>query len=424
MIFRAISMFSLCCLSYSAHANNATTQTNNWTEDINFYTEQVKSKHINPFHTLSETEFDQKVATLKQALPTLPEVEIETQLAGITASIGDGHTSYFMMSGPHKHYPLRFKFFEGKLRIIGTSDKYKALLGHELISINSVSVATLFNILSGYLPSVDNHFSQQIQFEFYVTLEKLLRGLGIVTADKPARFTTRGNIETTTTVISPVSMREFSQVNSAFERKVPKLSFQQTNMDGIELAFINGNTAYFQFSHYPSLDQVMAQCAALQSNLTANKVSKLIIDFRDNGGGNFYVGLAFSACLQPLEQVDWLNGVVVLTSGYTYSAAMSNTVQFKQILNAKIIGEPTGGDPNTFAESYRFELPNSKRSVSLSVRYYPFTEQAADAVYPDITVKPTWESYQQGKDIVLLSALRFLQHPTMHTHSETDAFTF
>ena len=84
---------------------------------------------------------------------------------------------------------------------------------------------------------------------------------------------------------------------------------------------------------------------------------------------------------------------------------MSNTVQFKQILNARIFGMPTGGDPNQFSESYRFILPNSKRKLSVSKRYYPFLFEETDAVYPDVLIETSWLDYQQGNDSVLSAVL-------------------
>ncbi|RUO35943.1 hypothetical protein CWE13_10360 [Aliidiomarina shirensis] len=78
-------------------------------------------------------------------------------------------------------------------------------------------------------------------------------------------------------------------------------------------------------------------------------------------------GLAFSSCLLPMNQFDWLTGAVLLIDEHTFSAAMTNVIQFKQLFNATVIGKPAGGGPNHYSESYRFELPNSKRNLSLLI---------------------------------------------------------
>lgn len=405
-LLNLICLFTILCSQASALPEPQVTQ---WAEDIDSYVEQVKTKHIKPFHTLSESDFDQRIATLKAELNTLSEVQIETKLMGITSALGDGHSNYFMMSGPHRHFPLQFKYFGDDLRIIAATEDYEHLLGSELISINNVPTADLYEQLKHHLSGVDNQFSEKTSFEFHLTLAKLLVGLGIVTDGEEVEFVTKKGNSFYTHHIEPVSMELFGQIESPYQPRTPALALQDIAMPGIQLDIVNETTAYFRFRRYPDLADVLDNCGALQSRLESSNARHLIIDFRGNGGGNFYTGLAFSSCLLPLNQFDWLAGAVLLTDGHTFSAAMSNAVQFRQILNATVFGEPTGGDPNHFSESYRFELPNSKRKLSLSVRYYPFLETPTDSVYPDELVIQSWEEYEQGLDVVLMKALEHFQ---------------
>ncbi|WP_241566320.1 hypothetical protein [Pseudoalteromonas sp. R3] len=103
-----------------------------WLEDIDFYVQQVKTQHIQPFHTLAEADFYLRVERLKTQLPVLTEAQVETRLMTISRAISDGHSNYFMMSGPHQHFPFRYKFFGDTLRVIDTTPKYRNLLGLSL----------------------------------------------------------------------------------------------------------------------------------------------------------------------------------------------------------------------------------------------------------------------------------------------------
>lgn len=401
-LLNLICLFTILCSQASALPKQQVTE---WAEDIDFYVEQVKTKHIKPFHTLTEEEFDLRIATLKAELDTLSEAQIETRLMGITSALSDGHSNYFMMSGPHRHFPLQFKYFGEELRIVATTEDYENLLGSELVSINGVPIADLYERLKHHLSGVDNQFSEKASFEFHLTLAKLLAGLGVVTDGEKAEFVTKRDNSLSAHHIEPVSMELFGQMESRYQPRTPALAMQDIAMPGIQLDIVNETTAYFRFRRYPDVEDVLDNCSALQSNLESSNARNLIIDFRGNGGGNFYTGLAFSSCLLPLNQFDWLTGAVLLTDGYTFSAAMSNVVQFKQLFNATVIGEPTGGDPNHFSESYRFELPNSKRKLSLSIRYYPFLAEPTDAVYPDELVTQSWEEFIKGFDVVLMRAM-------------------
>ena len=388
--------------------SNSQQHASKWLEDINFYIEQVKTRHINPFHTLAEPAFDARIAKLKAELAGLSEVQIETRLLGITAALGDGHSNYYMMSGKHRHLPLRFKYFGKDLRIVAASEDYRHLIGSTLVSINGVATPELFENLKPYLVGVDNQFSQKVSFEFYLTLAKLLIGLDILAENEQAELITKKENRLSTDKVVPVAMSDFGKIASPYIARLPAVELDDIGMPGIKLGIINNNTAYFRFSRYPKIEQVLEHCDALQARLSSDKVEHFIIDFRGNGGGNFYSGLAFSSCLLPIDHFDWLMGGIVLTDSHTFSAAMSNAVQFKQVFNARVIGEPTGGDPNAFSESYRFELPNSKRKLSLSIRYYPFLAQQTDALYPDIQVSPSWQEYEKGIDVVLQKALEVL----------------
>jgi len=403
-VFKSL-VIALC--SFATYANTLSTeQQQAWLEDINFYENQVRTKHIEPFHTLAERDFVKLLKELKQDLPRLSEPQLEARLMAITGAIGDGHTNYFMMSGPHQHFPLRYKFFNKKLRVIDATKPYQHLIGAELKTINGLTVEALFELITPLLPGVDNQFSAKTRFELYLTLHKLLLGLGLVKENAAAQFVFELEGNTLSEQITPVAMSEFAKLSSAFKNHTDKLNKLDIAMPGITLSLLKENkVAYFDFNAYPSFEQVIAECKALQKQLMAAKSKYLIIDFRGNGGGSFYTGLAFSSCLLPMDQFDWKTGVFVLTDEHTFSAAMSNTVQFKQILNARIFGTPTGGDPNQFSESHRFVLPNSKRKLSVSKRYYPFLFDDTDAVYPNVIVETSWLDYQQGKDPVLSAVL-------------------
>ena len=403
-VFKSL-VIALC--SFATYANTLSTeQQQAWLEDINFYENQVRTKHIEPFHTLAERDFVKLLKELKQDLPLLSEPQVEARLMAITGAIGDGHTNYFMMSGPHQHFPLRYKFFNKKLRVIDATKPYQHLIGAELKTINGLTVEALFELITPLLPGVDNQFSAKTRFEFYLTLHKLFLGLGLVKENAAAKFVFELEGNTLSEQITPVAMSEFAKLSSAFKSHSDKLNMLDIGMPGISLGLLKDKRiAYFDFNAYPSFEQVIAECKALQKQLMAAKSTYLIIDFRGNGGGSFYTGLAFSSCLLPMDQFDWKTGVFVLTDEHTFSAAMSNTVQFKQILNARIFGTPTGGDPNQFSESHRFFLPNSKRKLSVSKRYYPFLFDDTDAVYPDVIVETSWLDYQQGKEPILSTVL-------------------
>jgi len=378
-----------------------------WVEDIRYAQEQIKLKHIHPFHQISESEFDASIDKLILKIDNLNESEIEVELMAILASIKDGHSNYNLMSGPHRHYPFILKFFEDELRVIATTNEYSMFLGSKITAIDTQPIKQIFQTLSPYLSGVDNQFSAKVRFAFQLTINKMLFGTGVTKHKDHATFTFSTDSKTLTKTVNTVEMRTFGSLSSAYPTRFPKLEQTEIGMHGITLSiWEEQNSAYFDFNQYPSVNQVSSNCPSLLKELNERNIQRLIIDFRDNDGGSFFAGLAFSSCLLQLDNINWKKGVTVIVNEGTFSAAMSNAVQFQQILNGTLVGTPTGGDPNQYAESRRLSLPNTYRSFSVSKRYYEFITKPSDALYPDILLKQTWQQYKQGKDQILIDILK------------------
>jgi hypothetical protein len=81
---------------------------------------------------------------------------------------------------------------------------------------------------------------------------------------------------------------------------------------------------------------------------------------------------------------------------------MSNTAHFKELLNAKIVGEPTGANPNDYQDAEMFQLKNSKLWVQFSKRYYRFQDSVSNGIIPDVHIKPNWNDLKNGIDLNIL----------------------
>ena len=122
---------------------------------------------------------------------------------------------------------------------------------------------------------------------------------------------------------------------------------------------------------------------------------------RNNAGGDYFVGLYLISALLRVDSLDWDDGVYVLIGNRTFSAGMSNATHFRQMLNATLVGEPTGANPNGYQEVGRARLPNSQYAFSYSKRIYRFQDNNTPGVQPDVLVKTSWQDYKKGKDEAL-----------------------
>jgi hypothetical protein len=138
------------------------------------------------------------------------------------------------------------------------------------------------------------------------------------------------------------------------------------------------------------------------------EIDKLVIDLRQNGGGDYYHGLRH--LVHPIRDLPFINRkghLFVLIGPGTFSAAMSNATHFRSQTQAILVGQPIGEKPNSYAEKREMTLPNSRLVASYSVRYYEFMKGGENIVRPDHEVETSWADFQAGFDPVLQWTLNY-----------------
>jgi len=161
----------------------------------------------------------------------------------------------------------------------------------------------------------------------------------------------------------------------------------------------DSQTVYVSFRGYNSLGE---NARKLFQFIDGNPTKRLVIDIRQNGGGDFFEGRRH--LIMPLKKYPSLNQkgqLFVIIGRATFSAAMVNAIDFRKETNAILVGEPIGERPNSYSENDEMTLPNSRLVVSYSTRYYKFLEEDAPAVMPDKRIDPNWADFQAGRDPVM-----------------------
>lgn len=222
---------------------------------------------------------------------------------------------------------------------------------------------------------------------------------------------------------------------------------------GFEFRVLPGNIGYAVLNSF-SDNSVADEYIAAFANIA--KTDALILDVRNNGGGNSGVGMRVLATLidhpallanwqtrdykpiarawgRPIEMLSLPGGdiwpdrehhyskpVIVLTSSRTFSAAEDFLVAFDQCGRGTIIGEPSAGSTG---QPLSFKLPGGGSGrVSTWRGTYPSGKTFLGVgVQPQKLVVPTVKDFWAGKDTVLDAAVAELHLGAIKNHRESSA---
>ena len=176
-----------------------------------------------------------------------------------------------------------------------------------------------------------------------------------------------------------------------------------TDPEPLTAAAIDDRTLYLRYRTV-----VRPDVADARAILEANAVERLILDLRQNPGGD---NTTFGPLLALVREfaADHPGGLIVLIDRVTFSAAANLATEIEQGTDATFIGEPMGGGLN-FWDDVRFvhldALPVPMQ-VGVSTRYWEFAtaDDPRLTIEPDESVSVTADDYFAGRDPVLDLAL-------------------
>ncbi|MBU2870559.1 S41 family peptidase [Colwellia sp. E2M01] len=373
----------------------------NWSNDIDSFYNGLVSNHINPFSKISEQEFLDEISILKRDVESISDTKIIVELMKIARKIGDGHTAvHFHNDTDLKTFPIELYDDSGTWRVIGIAEENKNILGAQFTHIGKYNIEELKKTLSKVVQFVENENSLQQRISQYIRYSELLFELGLIDSEEISTFTFLKGQEKI-----EIELQSTSSDMELLRYQVYKPKLEKIKGAGIDALWygmvLNSNAIYVKFGQYPSFEQMDKFGQNLLNYINENNVRQLILDLRGNWGGDFYVGVWLAYYLNLADSIDWLNGVYTLVDKDTFSAATINATQFKQLLNAKIVGEPTGSNPNGVQDMGTFELPHSGLMISYSKRVFRLQGKPNEPLIPDVKVKYSWESYIAGEDNIL-----------------------
>jgi hypothetical protein len=376
-----------------------------WREDLQFLARQIIEQHKNAFHRVTREQFKRAIAALDERVPLLQDYEVVVGLQVLAAMIGDGHT--FLATNAIQHvYPVDVSWFGNALRVVRTAPDYAQALGTRLIQINGTGIDAVNSKIQPFIPQAENEWFVLNQSARLLTCADVLAALGIVPGVVDALFTfTDDTTEPFTLPIASVAPAILIDWRNVMQT-LP-LYLQQPEEPFWFTYLPDTDTMYVNFRGYNSLAH---RAPLLFSAIDRHTPKHLVIDMRQNGGGNYtLVRSHLIAEIQSRPHLNRYGHLFVLTGRATFSAAMTNVTDFRRETDAIIVGEPPGARPQGYQENYWLRLPHSGLQASVACRHYKFTDENVPAILLDQLIHPNWADYKVGRDTVLEWVLAYAE---------------
>ena len=403
-----------------------------WREDLRFLDQAIRSRHPNPFHSVSEESFEAAINRFERRIPELTYPQILVEFSRLVAMLGegDGHsrvrlTPHFITSGG---YPLRLWLFSDGLFVRSADPRYAGLVGQRVVWIGNEKTEDAIERLRPIVPG-DNEAQKNLRIPFYMIMPEVMEGVGLVEERGRLAIVTENELGMqSSAVITPVPFPE------THEGTIPNLAYEPLrlgapdewlSMRDMEESplylrdpsdrywyehLADERTLYVQFNvvgdkeEGESVEQFFDRVFALAAR---NDVERFVLDIRLNGGGNNFLARPIWYGLVGNKQLNQLGKLYVIIGRGTFSAAQNLATILDEHTEAVFVGEPTGGRPNHYGDARSVTLPNSGLRVSISTLYWqdamPWDDRAW--VAPEIAADLTSADYARNRDLVLETIL-------------------
>jgi len=371
-----------------------------WRADVDFFARELPKRHMNAFHAVTREQFDRAVADLRAKAGTVSDDEMIVGLKQIAASVGDAHTGVRLPAGAHR-LPVSITQFGDEFRVTQATGEAKALLGGKLVRIDDVPIGEVTARLRTVISQDESEWFVRGAMVPNMLLSEVLHGLRIARDPARVRLTVADELGKERAVEVATIPAGTSPADWPSAQTTPP-AVRLDPQAALAFAWLeDAKTVYVSFRGY---DDLKKRSRELWAFVDSHPVQKIVIDLRQNGGGDYTDGRKY--LVAPLKERPKIRPYVLI-GNRSMSAAMNNAIDFRTDARATLVGQPIGEKANSYQENDEMVLPASKLVVSYSTRFYRFLpNDPAGIVKPDEETAPTWADYVAGRDPALEWALK------------------
>jgi tetratricopeptide (TPR) repeat protein/ketosteroid isomerase-like protein len=383
-----------------------------WQYDLDYLVRRMEKVHYNLYAKITREKFQQAIADLKTKISSLKDEELAVGIQGILALVGDGHTTVDWESrhSPNKparpRYPVEFYLYKEGLYVRGAAPELTDIVGSKVLRIGNSSVEDAIRAVE-QLCSRDNSMGMKLQAPMYLTNPAVLSYLKLADDMSHVALVVKktdgaeASVDLKPAAIDREEVKNFVRANAKTKTPEP-ISFRK-NDDKFWYEYLPENKmVYCQYNQVANKDAESLESfwGKMFEFINEKPVDTLVVDMRNNGGGNNFLNRPLIHGLIRCDRVNQPGHLFVLIGRTTFSAAMNCAVDIERNTNAMFVGEPTGSSPNFVGETNILVLPCSGVRLSCSSLYWQ-SSTATDRrtwIAPALKAEPSIVAFAANRD--------------------------
>lgn len=410
--------------------------------DIDALIYTLSQVHPDIFSVCKQEDLFRAVNNTKASLPdSVSPTQLYRAVAPIVAMIGDGHTNLNFptkqfLTAERKRFPVYVDVLPDRSIICKSSLDSVIGKGARILSVNNISADSLINAMLPFVSGERPHFKlSRINTRFTALFEMLFA------ADSyEVKFQPRGTEKILSHTFPATLWAEILKrcPTTKQKQKVENYSYKIDPQN---------NVAIMDFREFSDIEKMENFADSMFTDLRNRNIPNLIIDIRNNGGGQSGVGDVLLSYISPVpfaqmdkalirvtpltaklmdnpdispmfvfyemdstqyilpktpEEGHYSGNVYLLISNKTFSSAGSFSWAFKECGMGTVIGEETGGMNVCYGDVLMYRLPVSNLSTSISFkRFWQLRADENDihGTLPDINV-PSADALDTAMELV------------------------
>ena len=388
-----------------------------WQQDLESLDGAIRQYHINPFWFKREAGYKRLYDEAHDYIANARAIDINRVnglFEKLVAYLADGHSYVVNKTRRFGLFAYAVEWFSDDLYITSVEPGNEIFLGARIIALDGMSIKAANRHIAPYIPVVNASgfkFHSKDAYHF----AGLLKDSGVSKSTQ--------NIELTLELRNGHQMKKlfglhknevgFVDLQEPLDVTVPL--YRQQHLGNQWFVFMEKERAvYLRYAlvmekNAGDIKRVYEHMSQFINN---HDVQKLIVDVRDNGGGDSYFNADMINAIAKNTRINQLSKLFVITNHNTFSAAINFAGNMEIKTHAIFVGEKVA-DRATFAGEAgpraKHVLPNSGIAVSLSFSEWNATydNDMRDAITLDLPVTLTMRDFLAGRDPLLQACLDY-----------------